>query len=90
MTTDAYVQVAIDSTGKKISMDQGVDASGSTVYIQRALLVGDPADQLSQLLEMNQQQLAVLRTILKVLVESTNARVQEEDFSSQRGANFDV
>lgn len=71
-------------------MDQAVDASGNTVLVQRALLIGDPADALAQLLELNFQQVAILRAILKVLVETTNARIQEEDFSSQRGANFDV
>ena len=90
MAQDAYVQVAVDSTGKKVAMDQGVDAAGNTVYFQKALLVGDPADALALLAEVNLQQLAVLRAILRVLTEASNARVQEEDFSSQRGANFDV
>jgi hypothetical protein len=90
MAYDAYIQIAPDSTGKKLATDQQTDASGSTVQVQKALLVGDPADALVQLLEINQQQLAVLRAILRVFVETTNARVLEEDFSSQRGANFDV
>lgn len=90
MSQEAYVQLASDGSGKKVGMEQGVDAAGNVIYFQKALLIGDPADALAQLVEMNQQQLAVLRAILKVLTETSNARVQEEDFSSQRGANFDV
>lgn len=90
MTQDAILQVAPDSTGKKISMEQTVDAAGNTTYLQRALLVGDPADNLAITVELLQQLLAVNRAMLKVLVESSSSRVTEEDFSSQRGANFDV
>lgn len=89
MTTDAFVQVAPDSSGKRISMDQGVDAAGNTTYLQRALLVGDPADALAQLVLMNQQQLAVLRAILRTLTESSNSRITEDDFSAQPGSSFD-
>lgn len=90
MANDSYLQVAPDSTGKKVAMELATDAANNSVYLQRALLVGDPADNLALLFELGQQQLAVLRAILKVLVESGNSRVTEEDFSSQRGANFDV
>lgn len=81
MTQDAFLQVAPDSTGKRVSMDQTVDATGVTTYLQRALLVGDPADALATMVELNMHQLAVLRAILKVLTETSNSRVDEDDFS---------
>ena len=82
MTTDAYVQVAADGAGKKISMEQSIDAAGNTVYIQRALLVGDPADALSTLVAINLSQLALLRVIARTLSEMTNSSISEDDFSS--------
>ena len=83
MAVDAYIGVAVDGAGKKVAMDQTVDAQGNTVYLQKALLIGDPADALNQIMLMNQQQLAVLRAILAVLSCSTNCPTNEEDFTSQ-------
>ena len=90
MAQDTYMQVAPDSTGKKVSFEGPLtDAAGNTTYLQRALLTGDPADAIQQLLCINRQQLAVARAILRVLTDSTNSRVLEEDFSSSPGVNFD-
>lgn len=89
MTTDAYVQVAPDSTGKKIGMDQQTDAGGNVVYLQRALLVGEPADALSQLLEINRLQLAAIRALVRIMSETTNSRADEDDFRAASGVNFD-
>lgn len=81
MTTDAYVQVASDGSGKKISMDQATDAGSNVVYLQRALLVGDPADALASLVTISLQQLSLLRVIARILSETSNSRVSEDDFS---------
>lgn len=89
--SEGFIRVATDGDGKRVAMEQQKLADGTTdVYIQKALLVGDPADALAQLLESNQAQLAVLRAILAILRETSNARITEEDFSAQKGANFDV
>lgn len=87
--SESYVQVAADGAGKKVAMDQQTDSNANTVYLQKALMVGAPADAVDQLLDLNRQQLAVLRAILRVLTDSGNSRVTEEDFSSQTGVNFD-
>lgn len=89
MAQDAFVQVAVDGAGKKIAMDQTVDGAGNTVLLQKALLTGDPADQISQLLELSRQQLACLRSILRVLTDTSNSRTLEEDFTTSPGVNFD-
>jgi hypothetical protein len=78
---DSYVQVAPDSTGKLVDMEVVGTAAG-LVYRQRAVMVGDPADALQQLLTLNQQQLAVLRAILATLSGTSNSPVAEEDFTN--------
>ena len=80
MSLDSYIQVAVDSTGKKVAMDQGLDAAGNTIYFQKALLIGDPADAIAQNLQIQIQQLAVLRAILAVLTQTSNSQAAEEDF----------
>jgi hypothetical protein len=89
MANDAFVQVAVDGAGKKIAMDQGTDAFGNTVLLQKALLVGDPADAMAQMMELQRQQLATLRAILRVLSDVSNTRTTEEDYTSTPGVNFD-
>lgn len=89
MTQDAYVQVATDGSGKKVGMEQAADVFGNTIYLQRALLVGDPADAIAQILETDRQILTCLRALLRVMTETSNSRVQEEDFTPAKGASFD-
>lgn len=80
MSNDAYVQVATDGSGKKVSMEQGVDANGNTVYFQRAVIVGDVNDSLAQLVAVNKLQLAATRAMLALLNSTANVAVLEEDF----------
>jgi len=82
MAQDSYVQVAPDSSGKRIAMDQAVNADGSIVQLQKALLVGTPADALDQILQTDIQILAVLRAILATLAATSNSPVTEEDFTN--------
>lgn len=82
MTTDAYVQVALDSTGKKVAMDQGTDAAGNTVYFQKALLIAQPADDLNDIRETNKQILLTLQAIFSLLSATTNVRVEVDDFET--------
>jgi hypothetical protein len=89
MAFDSYVQVAPDSSGKKVSMDQAIDAAGNTTYLQRALLIGAPADALDQILETQRQTLAVLRALLAITSAESNSRITAEDFSALPGVNFD-
>jgi len=77
MPIETYVQVAPDSTGKKVEMEQGTQADGSTVYRQKAVLVGDPADAILAMRDELKIQTAVLRGILFAL---TNGDVTEEMF----------
>lgn len=87
--TDSYVQIAPDSTGKKMATDAQTDSLGNAVQVQKAMFVGDGADALSQMLEINRQQLACLRALLRCMTDISNSRITEEDFSSQTGVNFD-
>lgn len=87
--TVQYVQVAVDGAGKKVGMQQSVDSAGNQIYLQKALLIGDPADVLSQLLDTERQILACLRALVRIQADITNSRTTEEDFSSPRGANLD-
>lgn len=89
MANEAFVQVATDGSGKKVSMDQGVDPYGNTIYRQNANLIGDAPDLLSQILAMDRQILGCLRAILRVMADTSNARTTEEDYSSSPGVNFD-
>lgn len=82
MANDSYVQVAPDSTGKQVDMELTGTAAGANIYRQRALLVGDPADVMQQLLVNSNANLAVLRAILTVLTVTSNVRISEEDFSN--------
>lgn len=89
MAQDAYVQVAADGVGKKVGMEQATDAFGNVIYLQKALLVGDPADVLNQILLCDRQILACLRALLRVMADTSNSRTQEEDYSQAIGANND-
>jgi len=70
MPIDSYVQIAPDSTGKKVDMDQVVSAAGDTIYRQRATLVGETGDILQALLEQQLIQTNILAGIFKVLASS--------------------
>lgn len=77
MALEGYVQVAPDSTGKKVGMEQVTLSDGTTAYLQKALIVGDAADALLYIAEQMKIQTAVLRGILFAL---TNGDVTEEQF----------
>jgi len=89
VANDSFIQVAVDGAGKKVAADLQVDAYGNTVYLQKALLTGDPADAVAQLLDTNRQILACLRALLRIQSDTTNSRTTEEDYSSTLGENFD-
>lgn len=76
-TTDGYVQVAPDNTGKKIDMGQRQSIAADLVHVQRAEMVGPAAEALKELNEVMKQQLAVMRAILFVLGDGS---VEEEQF----------
>lgn len=88
MSTDTFVQVAPDSSGKRVDMglvDTGaVDSTGTVqrVYRQRAEITGDVADALLAVNQTLKQILAVDRAILAVLSSVSNSPVSEEDFSN--------
>lgn len=75
--SEGFVQVAPDSTGKKVGMEQVVLSDGTTAYLQKALIVGDAADALLAIKDAMRIQTAVLRGILFAL---TNGDVTEEQF----------
>lgn len=64
MPQDSYIQVAPNSSGSKIAMDQQVDAASRTVLVQRAILTGETGDLLRALLETQQTILLTLQTML--------------------------
>lgn len=80
MALEGFVQVAPDSTGKKVGMEQVVLSDGTTAYLQKALIVGDAADALLAMSDTMKMQLAVMRGILFAL---TNGDVTEEMFLDQ-------
>lgn len=90
MGNEVYVQLATDGSGKKVGMDLTTDVYGNAVYLQKALLVGEPAENLAQILDTERQILTVLRALLRVMTDTSNSRVTEEDFSSTLGAKFDA
>ena len=81
MALDSYVAVAPDSTGKKMTTDQSLDALGNVIQIERARIVGDEADAIIQLVAISQAQLAALRQIAALLATMSNAPQTEEDFT---------
>ena len=70
MPLDSYTQVAPDSTGKKIDMDQVATAAGATLYREKAILVGETGDTLQLMLEEMQMHTNILTDIYKVLISS--------------------
>jgi len=80
MANQSFVQVAPDGAGKQVMMDKQVLPDLTTGYMQQALLTGDPADAMQQMLAVQKQQLAVSRAILYVLTQTTNFEVYSEDF----------
>lgn len=83
---NSFVQVALDSTGKRVEMTQrrsvDVDTSGVPidVYTQRAEMVGVTQDALDQLLAINKQQLSVLQALLALMNATCNAQFTAEDY----------
>jgi len=79
MSFDGVVQVAPDSTGKKLDVEL-VSAGGvDPVQRQRAVLVGASQDCLDRLVVLAETQLAVLRAIAATLRNESNASETEED-----------
>ena len=70
MPLDSYTQVAPDSTGKKIDMDQVATAAGPVLYREKAILVGETGDTLQLMLEEMQMHTNILTDIYKVLISS--------------------
>jgi len=64
---DAVVQVAPDSTGKKVDMELVSTAADPTVYRQRALLVGTPEDAISEIRLLLRQLISIELAILETL-----------------------
>ena len=79
--SDSFVQVQPDGPGKQLDTEQVGTLAGSTIYTQRARLVGDSQDIIQQLLSINLAQLAALRAInanLKLL----GGQADEDDYTS--------
>jgi hypothetical protein len=74
---DGNLQVAPDSTGKKVAMDKTLASDGSDIYVQKAEIVGDVANDIAEIKEIMKLQLAVFRGILFAL---TNGEITEETF----------
>lgn len=79
-TIDSFVQVAPDSTGKKVAMGYGVLGDGSIVVIQFAQIIGDVPDLLNQINQKLADLLAVERSILSIQQNCSNLRTDEDDF----------
>lgn len=77
---DGYVQVAVDSTGKKVQMVQAVDAAGNTVYVQVAQIVGEVPSRLANIESLMNDLLMVNRAILAHYQQLCNLEVSEDDF----------
>lgn len=89
MLSDAKIIVAPDSTGKSVDMELVQTGAGTSIYQQRARLVGDSQDFLQQLYLLNLQQLAVMRAMLATLqsIQST-LRTPQSDFPSPTEDDF--
>jgi rRNA processing protein Krr1/Pno1 len=70
MPLDAFTQLAPDSTGKKVDMDQVATAAGDTLYREKAILVGETGDALQLIAEEMQTHTKILTEIYKVLISS--------------------
>lgn len=71
MPYDGFTQVAPDSTGKKIDMDVVSTTAGTTLYREKAILVGETGDTLQALLTEQVEQTRILMAILQVLISSS-------------------
>jgi hypothetical protein len=77
MSTDAFVQVAPDSTGKQVDMAQVTTLAGTVIYRQRAELT-DPVA--SAILEMNATMTLVLANLRGILQVLSSGDVTEDNF----------
>jgi len=75
-----FVQVAVDSSGKKVAMFQTTDGAGNAVYVQAAVLIGDTPDLLNQIKALLTDLLAVNRANLMIQQNVTNLKTDEDDF----------
>lgn len=80
MAIDTYVQVAPDSTGKQVDMEQVATTAGATLYRQRAVLMGDTPELLWQISKTLSELLAVNRAQLAILAATSNVRIEEDDY----------
>lgn len=80
LPSDGVLQVAPDSTGKKVATDKTLASDGSEIHIQKAEIVGEAANDIAEIKETMKLQLAVLRGILFAL---TNGDVTEDQFLDQ-------
>ena len=80
MANDGQLTVAPDSTGKSVDMEIVSTGAGAAIYRQRALMVGDSADVLFQILSVQQKQLAVLRALLAHFNMGDTRPLDEADF----------
>jgi len=78
--TDSFVQVAVDSTGKKVVMNQVTMPDGTTAYVQVAVLAGDAPDLLARIDSKLTDLLAVMRALLAVQQNTTNLQIAEDDY----------
>jgi len=79
MAYDDFVQVAPDSTGKQVDMEQVVTGAG-TVRRQRAAIVGDTADALLEIRMLLRQLISIQLAILETVQSESNVNVSPEDF----------
>ena len=87
MPYDGYTQVAPDSTGKKIDMDVVSTAAGTTLYREKAILVGETADILQSMFMVQLQQLACLRALLSISQSNNPNTLGEADFTQDLTPN---
>jgi hypothetical protein len=78
--SDAYLQVAPDSTGKTVDMDLVATAAGASIYRERVAIVGFTGEQFDEMLTTQRQVLACLRAIL-ASINSPTSSVTEDDFA---------
>ena len=80
--SDAYLQVAPDSTGKKVDMDQVSTAAGDTIYRQKAEMAGETFRLLESINKQLEIQTRILRVIFNVLA-SSNPEFSEADLMTR-------
>ena len=75
----SYVQLAPDSTGKKVVMEQVTQADGTTAYRQVAVLDGEATYQLGEIAESLKTLIHIQRAILAVANNAASNPIFEQD-----------